>query len=132
MTVFQLTAHEWWLLVHRSKFKANGRIYITTQRLVFCADKGTTQHDTVFEAFATDQTNGDDVTPIHWKVSFNNGGTGTFLTMFLKLMEQKKKGDIDASFVAKQQQKAFVDPNDPSVIYVTQPVRPPRKPMASC
>ncbi|RHX96743.1 hypothetical protein DYB25_008858 [Aphanomyces astaci] len=51
MTVFQLTAHEWWLLVHRSKFKANGRIYITTQRLVFCADKGTTQHDTVFEAF---------------------------------------------------------------------------------
>ncbi|ETV79268.1 hypothetical protein H257_07328 [Aphanomyces astaci] len=143
-----------------SKFKANGRIYITTQRLVFCADKGTTQHDTFFEAFeipldnvrrdkfnqpifgacnisgdvfpATDQTNYDDVTPIHWKVSFNNGGTGTFLTVFLKLMEQKKKGDIDASFVAKQQQKAFVDPNDPSVIYVTQPVRPPRKPMASC
>ncbi|ETV79269.1 hypothetical protein, variant [Aphanomyces astaci] len=34
-----------------SKFKANGRIYITTQRLVFCADKGTTQHDTFFEAF---------------------------------------------------------------------------------
>ncbi|RHY96341.1 hypothetical protein DYB31_015641 [Aphanomyces astaci] len=95
MTVFQLTAHEWWLLVHRSKFKANGRIYITTQRLVFCADKGTTQHDTVFEAFV-------------------------------------RPSDIDASFVAKQQQKAFVDPNDPSVIYVTQPVRPPRKPMASC
>ncbi|RHY86826.1 hypothetical protein DYB37_005848 [Aphanomyces astaci] len=50
-TLFQLTAHEWWLLVHRSKFKANGRIYITTQRLVFCADKGTAQHDTLFEAF---------------------------------------------------------------------------------
>ncbi|CAK4748076.1 unnamed protein product [Aphanomyces euteiches] len=141
-----------------NKFKGNGRIYITTQRLVFCADKGSHQHDIFFEAFEipldnitadkfnqpifgacnisgnvvpVNQAADGGASPIQWKVAFNNGGTGTFLAVFLKLMEQKKKGkffrasgEVDETFVQKQQQKAFVDPNDPSIIYVTQPVRP--------
>ncbi|KAF0715392.1 Aste57867_3395 [Aphanomyces stellatus] len=141
-----------------NKFKANGRMYITSQRLVFCADKGSTQNDMFFEAFEipldnvsrdkfnqpifgacnisgdvlpVHQTDDVDVTPIRWKVSFNNGGTGTFLAVFLKLMEQKKKeAEVDEEFIRKQQ-KAFVDPNDPSIIYVTQPVRP-RANKAAC
>ncbi|KAG9401396.1 hypothetical protein AC1031_009255 [Aphanomyces cochlioides] len=142
-----------------NKFKGNGRIYITTQRLVFCADKGSHQHDIFFEAFEipldnitadkfnqpifgacnisgnvvpVNQAADGGASPIQWKVAFNNGGTGTFLAIFLKLMEQKKKaGEVDETFVQKQQQKAFVDPNDPSIIYVTQPGRP-RASKTSC
>ncbi|KDO22249.1 hypothetical protein SPRG_12335 [Saprolegnia parasitica CBS 223.65] len=138
-------------LVDGHKFKATGRIYITTQRLVFCADKAATQHGRFFQAFeipldniADDKFNqpmfgscnisgdvfpvgtdeGDVATPIEWRVSFPNGGTGTFLPIFLRLMEHKKHaGLVDEAF-AEKQRKAYVDPNDPTVIYVSQPVRP--------
>ncbi|GMF25024.1 unnamed protein product [Phytophthora lilii] len=81
-----------------------------------------------------------------WKITFANGGTGVVLPVFLRLMEKrKKKGilyqlkpnencltcfvwlgiseEIDLSFV-QNQKKAFVDPNDPTVIYIAQPIKP--------
>lgn len=81
-----------------------------------------------------------------WKVIFDNGGTGVVLPVFLKLLEKRKKQGIafveerhtwstrssycagtvetiDMSFV-QSQNRAFVDPNDPTVIYIAQPIKP--------
>ncbi|OQR90820.1 hypothetical protein ACHHYP_05220 [Achlya hypogyna] len=135
-------------IVDGEKFKGNGRIYITTQRLVFCADKGSDQHGRNFQAYEIPLDNitenkfnqpifgscnitgdvipvgtaeGTVATPNQWKLSFNNGGTGTFLPVFLRLMEHHKRaGEVDETFADKQR-KAYVDPNDPTVIYVSQP-----------
>ncbi|RLN86868.1 hypothetical protein BBJ28_00021114 [Nothophytophthora sp. Chile5] len=59
-----------------------------------------------------------------WKITFANGGTGVVLPVFLRLLDKRKKKEtIDLSFV-QSQKKAFVDPNDPTVIYIAQPVKP--------
>ncbi|KUF89926.1 DNA repair protein rad5 [Phytophthora nicotianae] len=101
-------------------FKSKGRIYCTTQRIIFVAEKGVTQHGCFFEAFNEDIGGGN----FSWKVTFANGGTGIVLPVFLRLMEKrKKKEEIDMNFV-QNQKKAFVDPNDPTVIYIAQPIKP--------
>ncbi|ETI44586.1 hypothetical protein F441_10644 [Phytophthora nicotianae CJ01A1] len=129
-------------------FKSKGRIYCTTQRIIFVAEKGVTQHGCFFEAFeiplvkmtdekfnqpifgacsisglvaANEDIGGGNFS---WKVTFANGGTGIVLPVFLRLMEKrKKKEEIDMNFV-QNQKKAFVDPNDPTVIYIAQPIKP--------
>ncbi|OQS06632.1 hypothetical protein THRCLA_01329 [Thraustotheca clavata] len=138
--ILQRPAISFQCTVDSAKYKANGRMYMTTQRLIFCADKRSHQNDRVFEAFEIPLTtiekekfnqpmfgscniSGDstrsDNSSIHWKLAFNNGGTGTFLALFLRLLNSKHQG-MDMEYVQKQQ-KAYVDPNDPSVIYVSQP-----------
>ena len=65
---------------------------------------------------------------ISWKISFMTGGTGVVLRAFLKLMEQHREtGGLNSSrgldFV-ENAHHAFVDPSDPTVVYVTQPKAP--------
>ncbi|POM80220.1 Hypothetical protein PHPALM_1974 [Phytophthora palmivora] len=127
-------------------FKGKGRIYCTTQRIIFVAEKGITQNGCYFEAFEiplVEMTDEKFNQPIFgacsisglvvasggggnfsWKITFANGGTGVVLPVFLRLMEKrKKKEEIDLNFV-QSQKKAFVDPNDPTVIYIAQPIKP--------
>ncbi|KAF4322220.1 hypothetical protein BBO99_00002834 [Phytophthora kernoviae] len=130
-------------------FKGKGRIYCTTQRIIFVAEKGATQNGFFFEAFEiplvkmTDEkfnqpifgacsisglvapsSESDGSSNFAWKVTFANGGTGVVLPVFLRLMEKRKKKEtIDMNFVHSQK-KAFVDPNDPTVIYIAQPIKP--------
>lgn len=128
-------------------FKGKGRIYCTTQRIIFVAEKSSSQHGVFFEAFEiplahmTEEkfnqpifgacsisglvVSSDDAdTKFAWKVIFDNGGTGVVLPVFLRLLEKRKCQEvIDMTFV-QSQNRAFVDPNDPTVIYIAQPVKP--------
>jgi hypothetical protein len=73
---------------------------------------------------------------LKWKISFKNGGVGTFLPIFFRLreyiernnmrirdMEQEgKEADESDSLInpmqARQICEAFADPNDPSHVYI--------------
>lgn len=61
-----------------------------------------------------------------WFLTFNAGGCGTFLNVFFKLWQYAVKHQPPSQELVQQLQlgngAAFVDPNDPSTIYVTQPV----------
>ena len=77
--------------------------------------------------------------PARWKISFRQGGVGVFLPVFLQLMQEFRRaadqagawqgagdGGVAGRLVSSmtqrhQQQQAFVDPNDPSVVFVSQP-----------
>ena len=65
-----------------------------------------------------------------FKLWFTSGGCQTFLNCFCRVMDQVRKGGQkgpDNRFIEQVRlgqfagQKGFVDPNDPSVIYVSQP-----------
>jgi len=69
--------------------------------------------------------------PHNFKVLFKEGGIGTVYPLFYALAERARKADLAARQGTLQQNKevvdgivhkAFVDPNDPSTIYLTQPV----------
>ncbi|DBA04903.1 TPA: hypothetical protein N0F65_006905 [Lagenidium giganteum] len=140
-------------------YKGKGRVYCTTQRIIFVAEKGSMQNGLFFEAFEIPlqnmmdekfnqpifgacsisgvviPTEGDDSpgSKFQWKIIFDNGGTGVVLPVFLKLLEKRKRQEIiDMNFV-QSQKKAFVDPNDPTVIYIAQPVKPKNaQPRVTC
>ncbi|PHJ20610.1 arabinogalactan protein [Cystoisospora suis] len=71
-----------------------------------------------------------------WSLTFNAGGCGTFLNVFYKLWQYAVKHQPPSPDLVQQlhlgASAAFVDPNDPSTIYVTQPVpaSPPPAPAA--
>jgi len=65
-----------------------------------------------------------------FKLWFTSGGCQTFLNCFCRVVDQIRKGGQrgpDQRFLDQVRlgqfagQKGFVDPNDPSVIYVSQP-----------
>ncbi|KAF1322450.1 hypothetical protein FI667_g11175, partial [Globisporangium splendens] len=83
-------------------FKGKGRVYCTTQRIIFVAEKGSMQHGLFFEAFEI-----------------------PLVDMTDEKFNQPIFGACSISGVVKPNQKrAFVDPNDPTVIYIVQPVKP--------
>lgn len=70
--------------------------------------------------------------PTTFKLTFRHGGCGTFLHSFLRLVaEARAAAQRNAAMAATAftqtvvsgqfQQQAYVDPNDPSVIFVSQP-----------
>lgn len=70
--------------------------------------------------------------PTTFKLTFRHGGCGTFLHSFLRLVaESRAAAQRNAAMAATAftqtvvsgqfQQQAYVDPNDPSVIFVSQP-----------
>ena len=71
------------------------------------------------------------VSPAKVKVTFNEGGCGLFLRVFFALMAKYKDADAAAraNFLAapsmqhfvNHAQTAYVDPSDPSRLFVTQP-----------
>ena len=84
---------------------------------------------------------------ITWTLTFKEGGVGTFLPLFFRLvqemrhrMAQENQAQYEHNFaappVAQQvvQQilgAAYVDPNDPTKLYVSQPVAQPSVPVAT-
>eukprot|EP00775_Hariotina_reticulata_P002184 gene2184-2502_t len=69
--------------------------------------------------------------PHSFKVLFKEGGIGTFYPLFYALVERAKKADAaskqgslaqNTQVVQELVHKAFVDPNDPSTVYLSQPV----------
>jgi hypothetical protein len=80
---------------------------------------------------------GGNLPPHHWKVLFKEGGMGTFYPMYYALVDKARKTaaaaaaqpqwappsmEADKQAVQELVHKAFVDPNDPSTIYLSQPV----------
>jgi hypothetical protein len=84
---------------------------------------------------------------IKWTLTFKEGGVGTFLPLFFRLvqemrrrMAQESQSQYEHSFaappVAQQVVQhiigaAYVDPNDPTKLYVSQPVVQPNVPVAT-
>ncbi len=71
--------------------------------------------------------------PHDWKVLFKNGGIGTLWPLYYALTQRARREGAMAKLAAaapgKVQEEvqqlahaAFVDPNDPSTVYLTQPV----------
>jgi len=65
-----------------------------------------------------------------WSLTFNSGGCGTFLPLFFQqmaeLQEQAEQQSLaTAAAEGRLNQVAFVDPSDPSVLYLSQPTAAP-------
>ena len=160
------------------RFSSAGRIFVTTFRIVFVPNRPSIQNGVTFDAFdipiklvrnerfnqpifgANNMTG--IVAPIsevgllvdtRWKLVFKEGGVGTFLPIFLRMMDQFRRameqGDTSEcssllwsvwflmalcicnaawqdgagarEFYRQMQSRAYVDPSDPSTIFVQQP-----------
>jgi hypothetical protein len=67
--------------------------------------------------------------PATFKLTFREGGCGTFLHFFLRALRELRGGrgvlgGLASSGALRTESAAFVDPNDPTVIFVVQPVVP--------
>ncbi|CAK69442.1 unnamed protein product (macronuclear) [Paramecium tetraurelia] len=133
------------------KFSAKGKVYVTTCRLVFVSDKFQKESFKSFDIplaylsaekfqqpiFGSNYLEGN-VDPLynllpgktHFKLWFKAGGCDKFLRILVNVLTQirKQRGSgqrvPDARMMenfAISQSQAFIDPNDPSVIYVQQP-----------
>ena len=149
------------------KFKGKGELHVSTIRMVFIKDSASAD----FSAFdmpmanisnekfnqpifgANNMTGTSEPLPggltdeIKWTLTFKEGGVGTFLPLFFRLvhemrrrMAQESQPQYEHNFtappVAQQvvQQiigAAYVDPNDPTKLYVSQPVAQPNIPVAT-
>merc|ERR1712187_752581 len=64
-------------------------------------------------------------------LTFNSGGCGTFLPLFYQLLadiqeKRERSGTVaQAAQSGNLRQVAFVDPSDPSVLYLSQPTAAP-------
>lgn len=74
---------------------------------------------------------GGSLPPFKWKLNFLSGGVGTLLPMYYRYMKAVREAEHDRKtaemlanhgFVEQQVHQAFVDPNDPTTLYLTQPV----------
>ena len=133
----------------QSKLKAAGVFYLSTQRIVFVSIPARKARFQSFEAplrgiinerfnqpiFGANYLSGVATgsrlpNPAKFSLKFNSGGVGTFLRLFFTMME-KFRDENEARRRAffnevengkfQQAQKAYFDPSDPSVVYVSQP-----------
>lgn len=141
-------------LENGTKYKGKGRLYLTTIRLVFVSEKSSSMSsfDIPIDLMSHEKFNqpifganyiSGSVKPLYslipcnakFKFWFMSGGTGTFLPMFYGITDQIRKRRAngnqgpDPRFVESVasgniQNVAYVDPNDPSVIFIQQPQSP--------
>ena len=132
------------------KFTGNGTLFLTSHSIFFVAKKVTTQRGLQFTSFRLPIANiveekfnqpifgannlSGKCSPVvvgstsdfTFQFRFNNGGCGTFLPIFFMSMERGRQDsrrfaqEIASNGIANG---AFVDPNDPTVIFVQQPTR---------
>ena len=148
------------------KFSAKGSLYLTTESLFFVAANPKVQNNCEFSSFRIPLTKmykekfnqpifgannlagkvppvGDEnllnqlgVADFKFRFTFNEGGCGTFLPIFFRIMGAVREfGDQAAQHVAPQVLSgsfaaAYVDPSDPSTIYVSQPAHARSNPAA--
>ena len=139
----------------RTKTDANGTLYLSTLRMVFVATDGATGFDMPLATLYGEKFNqpifgannmtgksppldlGEGADHYKWCISFRNGGVGTFLPFFFRLLQEMRQRM--QQMAAPQQQtpaqaqpipqavvqglvmSAFVDPNDPTKLYVGEP-----------
>ena len=134
------------------KFHAHGDLYVTTLRVVFVASRASgsfqafdlplaTMRSEKFNQPIFGANNLSGTTPplagstgladdINWKIAFNNGGAGTFLHIFFRLLvemrqrmaapaaemvyEHNVQQNLPQAVVTQVVQAAFVDPSDPT------------------
>jgi len=138
----------------RTKFDGKGDLYLSTLRLVFVSrgsgslqgfdmPLATLQNESFNQPiFGANNLSGSSpplegtglTETIKWALYFNNGGVGTFLPLFFRLIQdmrarmspmqsaqpQEPRG-LSETDTQQLMQAAFVDPNDPSKLYVSQP-----------
>jgi len=140
-------------------FKAKGSLYLTTESLFFVAAAPKTQRGCLFQSFRIPLTKmikekfnqpifgannltgkvipvGDQnlmnqlgLSEFKFCFTFNEGGCGTFLPIFFRLMAtvreygEEAAAQIAPSVLSGSFQHAYVDPSDPSTIYVSQPTQ---------
>ncbi|KAF5837699.1 hypothetical protein DUNSADRAFT_4008 [Dunaliella salina] len=121
----------------KGKWSTWGQLYLSNIRMVFVADKA----DPSGEVWSAAEDGGPrgSLPPHSFTVYFKEGGIGTFFPMYYMLATQAKQ-----AYGSEQQQqqsqeeavgpppsmhdaqglasRAFVDPNDPTTIFITQPV----------
>jgi WW domain-binding protein 2 len=132
------------------KFSGSGTLFLTSHSIFFVAQKITTQRGLQFISFRLPIANiteekfnqpifsannlSGKCSPVvvgstsdfSFKFKFNNGGCGTFLPIFFMSMERGRQNsqrfaqEVVNNGIANG---AFVDPNDPTVIFVEQPTR---------
>lgn len=132
------------------KLKSDGRVYLTTVRMCFVPDvstpafcafdiplQGLSEEEFKQPIFGANYLTGK-VAPVPgrglpslatFKLTFNHGGFSTFLRLFFGVMEHYRIRDLVArrtwmdtraqTFISES--SAFVDPSDPSVLYLSQP-----------
>jgi hypothetical protein len=125
-----------------------GAFYLTSTRIVFVCESqanrpdfksfGITLSDLVNVAFQqpvfganylegiVKPTDSFLVQPAKWSLQFRSGGCGTFLSVFYRLLgdQPRKQELVRAVNSGDVSRVAFVDPSDPSKIFVTQPPKP--------
>eukprot|EP00742_Colponemidia_sp_Colp-10_P003331 GILJ01003546.1.p1 GENE.GILJ01003546.1~~GILJ01003546.1.p1 ORF type:complete len:1025 (-),score=122.06 GILJ01003546.1:1287-4361(-) len=81
--------------------------------------------------------------PAEVKLTFKEGGCGTFLPLFFTLIEQIRTSIasqrppapdprfVDAVRTGNIRNVAYIDPSDPSVVYISQPAAPPEQQLLS-
>ena len=144
------------------RLRAKGSLVLTSLRMVFVASPNPTRVQGVdFSAFdiplkllfqekfnqpifgCNNMTGVVDPIPgmglpsrVKWKISFTNGGVGTFLPLFARALKEMRFSNVPTATAANTptllnivqagglQSVAFVDPNDPSTIFVSQPSIP--------
>lgn len=148
----------------RNKIDAYGSLYISTLRMIFVNEKAGSENRgfdiplaTLYkESFNQPIFGANNMTGLsppldlpegadHWKwcISFRNGGVGTFLPFFFRLLQEMRRRMQEASSTATAQpasqgstapvaqavpmdvaqgfvQAAFVDPSDPTKFYIPQ------------
>ena len=135
--------------------KGSGELTLTTIRMVFIVSKKVALGDGMFfEAFDLPLTTlsaekfnqpifgANNLTgtvqpvvggglpgPAAFKLTFREGGCGTFLYFFLRALRELRGGrsvlgGMASSGSLRTESAAFVDPNDPTVIFVVQPAVP--------
>ncbi|KAI8475818.1 MAG: hypothetical protein J3K34DRAFT_464442 [Monoraphidium minutum] len=129
------------------KWSSKGTVYLSDIRMVFLADKadesGLAGFDVPLVYVSADKLNqpifgcnnlagkvwpaaegggpAGTLAPHDWKVLFKSGGIGTLYPLYYALAAGAPPGATEAE-LSKMANTAFVDPNDPSTVYLTQPV----------
>lgn len=133
------------------KLTGSGLFFLTNMRLVFhCATKKSQGNFVAYQLDLHEITDPKFEQPIFganylrgntlarqagdvgdsWKIVFYKGGAGTFLGLLNDLLTQVARGGVSNPgrlgalpvYVVSPQNVAFMDPTDPSVVYVQQPI----------
>ena len=127
------------------KMKASGRFYLTSHRIIFLVESQTNKSDlsSIAVGFNELRSPPDFKQPIFGanylqlicldastiSFSFTSGGCDALLPVLYRLFDAADKSNPSLIVTQVLQQRsrnvAFVDPNDPSVFYVTQPTPAP-------
>jgi len=139
-----------------TKVEDSGVIHLSTLRMVFVSDSGSKHFDIPLATLEDEKFNqpifgannmtganspldlADGAPHYKWCISFRNGGVGTFLPFFFRLLQEMRQRmqqpavpiaqpitgaaqqGVPIAVAQSMVQSAFVDPNDPTKFYVPQ------------